>query len=69
MIQDAARWHAFEHELSASQKLDFAENLRLVEGMYEYAIKLGKFSAEDALEGLNKNLRLARVINHVRGTP
>lgn len=69
MIRDVARWRAFEHELVATQKLDFAENLRLVDAMYEYARKLGKFTAEDALEGLDKNIRLAAVLHRVRRTP
>jgi hypothetical protein len=69
MIRDAARWQAFEHELIAKQKLDFAENLRLVDGMYDLARKLGKFTAEDALDGIEKTIRVARAINCVRRTP
>lgn len=69
MIRDAARWQAFEYELIAKQKLDYAENLRLVDGMYDLARQLGKFTAEDALDGIEKTIRVARAINCVRRTP
>jgi hypothetical protein len=68
MIRDVARWQAFEHELTATEKLDFAENLRLVDSMYDLARKLGNFRAEDALEGIEKTIRVARAINCVRRT-
>ena len=68
MIRDSARWRAFEHQLISTQKLDFAENLRLIDSMYDYARTLGKFSAEDALEGIEKTIRLAAVLHRVRRT-
>jgi hypothetical protein len=55
--------------LIAQQKLDYAENLRLVDGMYDLARKLGRFTAEDALDGIEKTIRVARAINCVRRTP
>jgi hypothetical protein len=69
MIRDVERWRAFEHQLSVEQKLDYAENLRLVEEMYLYARKLGRFTAEDALDGIDKTIRLASVLHRVRRTP
>lgn len=69
MIRNTQRWQAFEHDLIGAQKLDYAENLRLVEGMYELARRLGKFTAEDALDGFDKTVALAAVLHHVRRTP
>ena len=69
MIRDVERWREFEAAWVASQKPDYAENLRLVEGMYQLARSLGKFTAKDALEGIEKNIRLAAVLHHVRRTP
>ena len=69
MIRDVERWREFEAAWVASQKPDHAENLRLVDGMYQLARSLGKFTAEDALEGIEKNIRLAAVLHHVRRTP
>jgi hypothetical protein len=68
MIRDVERWRAFEADWIARQKPDFYENLRLVDAMYELARKLGKFTAEDALDGLENTIRLAKVIHSVRGT-
>jgi hypothetical protein len=69
MIRDVDRWQAFEDEWIASQKPDLAENLRLVDGMYELARKLGQFTAEDAMDGIEKTIRVAKVINCVRRAP
>ena len=69
MIRDTARWQAFEEAWVASREPDYAENLRLVEGMYQLARELGKFTAEDALDGIEKNIRLAAVLHHVQRTP
>jgi hypothetical protein len=68
MIRDAARWRAFEHEFTSTEKLDFAGNLRLIDSMYDYACKLGRFSAENALDGIEKNIHLAAVLHRVRRT-
>ncbi len=65
MIQNIEKWHTFELAWAASQKPDYAENLRLLEDMYLYARKLGKFSAEDAMEGIEKNIHLAGILNRV----
>ena len=69
MIRDTARWRAFEEAWVSSRKPDYAENLRLVEGMYQLARTLGRFTAEDALDGIEKNIRLAAVLHHVQRTP
>jgi hypothetical protein len=69
MIQDIQRWQAFENDLISKQKPNYAENLRLVDGMYDLARKLGKFTAEDALDGLDNTIHLAAILHHVRRTP
>lgn len=69
MIQDVRQWREFENAWIASHKPDFEENIRLVDGMYELARSMGKFTAADALEGLEKNIRLASILHHVRDTP
>lgn len=65
MVQGSSRWHAFENAWIASQKPDFAQNLRMVDGMYELARKLGQFKDEDALDGIEKNIRLVALLNRV----
>ena len=69
MIRDVDRWRAFEAQLSSGETLNLAEKFRILDGMYELARKLGKFTSEDAMDGIEKTLRVARVINSVRRTP
>jgi hypothetical protein len=69
MIRDVKRWQAFEHRLIAAEKLDYVENLRLVDGLYDLARKLGRFTAGDARDGIEKTIRVAKAINCVRRTP
>ena len=66
MIRNVQRWREFENAWVASQKPDFAENLRLVEGMYQLAREMGRFTAEDDLDGIEKNIRLSAVLHHVQ---
>lgn len=68
MIRDVARWEAFERDLISKQKLDYAENLRLVDGMYDLARKLGRFTIEDARDGLENTIHLAAILHCVRRT-
>ena len=69
MIRDVQRWHEFEDAWAAAQKSNHAENLRLADEMYQWARRLGHFTAADALDGLEKNIRLAAILHRVRRTP
>jgi hypothetical protein len=69
MIQNTDRWREFENAWIASQKPDYAQNLRLVDGMYDLARKLGRFQVEDALEGVENTIALVAKLNRVRNTP
>jgi len=69
MIQNPAMLREFERRWVASQPADFLANLRLVDEMYRYARKLGKFPGPDPMEGVEVNIRLARVLRSVRGDP
>jgi hypothetical protein len=69
MIRDVQRWQEFENAWIASHPADHAENLRIVDGMYQLARTFGHFTAEDALEGLENTIRLAAILHHrVRNT-
>lgn len=62
------RLRAFETEQVRQRPPDHAQNLRVVEALYREALALGAFTAADALDGLDADLRLARILN-VRATP
>jgi hypothetical protein len=55
-----------ELDLMKKQGPDLAENLRVIEAMYEEARHLGAFPLRDALDGLEIDVKIARVVNFVR---
>ncbi len=59
----------FERGLISGKVPDPVKNLRIVEAMYEEARHLGVFPLKDPLEGLETDLRIARVVNLVREDP
>jgi two-component SAPR family response regulator len=69
MIRDVERWRAFEAAWASAQTTDHAENLRLADAMYQLARALGRFTADDAVNGIEKTIRLANLLHRVRGTP
>jgi hypothetical protein len=65
MIKDAAYWTAWEEAGPLRERLDFARNLQLVEAMYDLARELGAFPPADPLEGIETDIRVARILNNV----
>ncbi len=63
MIKDKAFWLNWEAKTILSQPLDYYQNLRLLEGMYEHARNLGVYPPTDPLEGLESIIRVAKVLN------
>jgi len=63
MIKNPDIFRRFEEKWIAGQKPDFEENLRLLDGMYELARKFGHFSGSNPLEGIEKNIRIASILN------
>ncbi len=60
---------AFEEELIRREKPDLKRNLKIVEALYQEAVSLGVFPLKDPLEGLEVDIRIAKVINSVQKTP
>ena len=63
MIKKPALVEAFEKSQARSEPPDFLQNLRIVEGLYREACLLGAFPLKNPLEGIEVDIRLARVIN------
>lgn len=59
---------AFERELIRREKPDLKRNLKLVEALFQEAVNLGVFPPKDPLEGLEADIRIAKVINSVQKT-
>ena len=68
MIKNRDRLQKFEAEAIQKEKVDILKNFRLLDAMYEEAASLGAFSKENLLDGLDKDIKLAKVINSVSKT-
>ena len=55
----------FEIEILRNEKLDIKKKFKIVEALYEEAVTLGVFPLKDSLEGLEVDIRIAKVINSV----
>ena len=55
----------FETALLRKEEVDFRRNLRIVEALHREAVALGVIPLKDPLEGLDVDLRIAKVINSV----
>jgi len=65
MIRDAKLLHEFEKEQTRNEKLTPPEALAIFEAMWREGLTLGVLPLEDPLEGIEVDIRLARILNHV----
>lgn len=65
MIKNREELQKFENEIIRKENLDFLKNFHLVDAMYEEAVFLGVFPLKNALEGLEVDLKIAKVVNSV----
>jgi len=59
----------FEIEFLRKEKVDIMKNFRIVDALYEEAVALGILPPKNPLEGLEVDIKIASVINHVSKTP
>ena len=65
MIKNTEKLQKFEDELTRKEKTDIRQNFRLVEAMYEEAVSLGVFPLKNPLDGIEVDIKIAKVINSV----
>ncbi len=58
----------FETELLRKEKVNIEKNFQIVEALYKEALTLGVFPLKDPFEGLEVDIRIAKVVNHVSRT-
>jgi hypothetical protein len=63
MVRDARALARFEDEETRKEKLSYSEALRLFEAMWREAVGLGVLPSKDPLEGIEADIRLAKVLN------
>jgi len=69
MISNSKKFRQFEKRYLKNQKTDISENFRIVEALLAEACALGVFPLKNPLEGLEVDLKIARVVNNVSKTP
>lgn len=65
MIKDAKLLAEFEDEQIRAERPDYGSALRIFEGMWEEGIALGVLPLRDPLEGIEVDIRIARILNGV----
>lgn len=63
MIRNAHLLREFERAQLKAAPPDYFHNLRLFEALYREARDLGVLPGDDPLEGLDKDIRVARAMN------
>ncbi len=65
MIKERKLLLDFEREFIQMEKTDYFKSLRLFEELWKEAVFLKILPLKDPLEGIEVDLRIARIINHV----
>ena len=65
MVKDGKLLAEFEKAYTASEKPDYSKALRIFEAMWMEGISLGVLPLKDPLEGIEVDIRIAGILNHV----
>ena len=66
MIKDPEYLKKFEDEQTAKDDMTLEQKLKLLNSIYKYAVKLGTLPPDDLLEGLDTDIKVAKIINGIR---
>lgn len=69
MITESGFLTEFERQCLRDDKMDYADSLRLFEEMWKEGVFLGVLPPKEPLEGIEVDLRIARILNHVQDPP
>lgn len=69
MITNPKLLQEFEREQVRKEKVDRVRNFRMLEAMYQEAVELGIFPLKDPLDGLETDIKIAKVVNSVSKAP
>jgi hypothetical protein len=69
MIKNGARLKEFEDNFIRQNKPEILKNLQLLDSLYKEARALSVFPLREPLEGLEIDIKIAKVINSVPKTP
>lgn len=58
-------WQEFERKEMIREHLDIEQKFRILDALYEEALFLGIFPLSDQLEGIDIDIKVAKVVNSV----
>jgi hypothetical protein len=65
MKRDNEEFQKFEKELIRNEKLDIENNFRIIDAMYDEAVELGAIPMKDPLEGIETDIKVAKVLEFI----
>ncbi len=65
MITNPEKLQRFNEERIRQDKTDPAARLRIFEALWREAVAVGAMPLKDPLEGIEVDIRIARILNHV----
>lgn len=63
MIKDQKLWDQFERELLKKEEFSLEQKYRILNSMLREALNLGILPLEDPLEGIEVDIKIARIVN------
>ena len=63
MIKNIEKWRKWETEWQRNTPVDIEKNFQILESLVEQARLLGKWPPENLLEGIEVDIRIAKVVN------
>jgi hypothetical protein len=66
MIRPSSSLDKFNREYLAKEKFSYPEALKIFEGLYQEAKTLGVIRSENVLDGLEADIRIARILEKSR---
>ncbi len=63
MLKDVGYLRRREKEWAAAERLTYDQAVAIIEGLREEALALGVWPPDDPLEGIEVDIRVARIIN------
>ncbi len=64
MIKNAHLLNDLNHQYQQKSKRTYQEALVIFEGLWNEAVHLGKLPLKNPLEGIEKDYRIAKALNH-----
>jgi hypothetical protein len=58
----------FERELLKKEKVDIMRNFKILEALYQEAVSLGIIPLKNLLDGVEVDIKIAKVVNSVSKT-